>query len=915
MAVSNDIRLWLYPGASPNSTADAWEPYYVDISQYIRRPGDSGGRPIEYWFGKQDESTQTDAGQMTLTLDDRDGRFSTDKIDGPYYGLLDTNTPIRLGVVALSDTFTRTVSNGWGTANSTLSQSWTVTGTASNWSTNGSRGNIIIPAANTAVGGTLSNADARDVDVVGTVTPLATATGSEYGMGIFVRKTDFSNYVFCVLRFETAGSCTLEIHSVVAAAHTVTSYPIPSSSYTANNAWKVRIQADGSAIRAKAWPVSGSEPTSWQAQRTDRNNTGTAIGIYAYRAAGNTNSGVANLLGFDDMTAIGLEFTGYVVSWPNLWDITGSNCWAPITASGILRRLRQGTNPIQSPLRRQLAGTATVTGYWPMEDGSTSQYFTGTVVGTNPANFTGVTPAQDSTLAGGGVAPEITATNGTITASVKTSQGGTGMATMFMVKLPSLPGSKTRIARVRCSRGPTAYYDLSIDGTSTYLEAFAADGTSLASATNAFGAVADFTQWMAWQIETDNTLSPGNTSISAIYHQVGQVLYYSQTILVSGTTLTNVSSTQLTGPVGTNFGHLWMGSNSLPFVTDTFSLVSSGYYGESASDRFARVCGEAGIPYTITGLSTLDSEAMGIQGQSGTMSVLQACADADYGVISERGAGLEFTPRAARWNLTQTMAITVAAGQVSKVPSPIRDDQRLRNKWTISRSNGGSGTYQDDASVARNGTWEDSATINVFDDSVLVNHAAWRVNVGIQQRSRWPVIGLSFARSPELMNTWRKRFYGWRLGVTTGLSQVKGNEPDLVVEGGHASLTPEVWEVDLNCTDGHIWNAAVADDTGIYGRVDMDTGKCTTTALISSTALSIPITTAAGYTKWDNTAGLWSGGVDFNVGGERVTVTSITNGAGQAQTLNVTVRGVNGYAASHASGTVVSLWFPAPAAL
>jgi hypothetical protein len=48
--------------------------------------------------------------------------------------------------------------------------------------------------------------------------------------------------------------------------------------------------------------------------------------------------------------------------------------------------------------------------------------------------------------------------------------------------------------------------------------------------------------------------------------------------------------------------------------------------------------------------------------------------------------------------------------------------------------------------------------------------------------------------------------------------------------------------------------------------------------------------------------------VDFNVGGERVTVTSITNGADPAQTLNATVRGVDGYATSHPSGTEVTLW-------
>jgi hypothetical protein len=912
--MTNDVRVWLYPGANPQSDPALWESSFVDISAKIRRPGQDGGAPITYSGGKQDESTVTDAGQMSLTLDNRDGQFSTDKIDGPYYGLIDTNTPIRLGVTILTDPFTRTVANGWGTVNAALSQSWSVSGTASNWSVDGSKAQVIVPAVGSFIAA-ISNANSRDVDIVSSFTPSATATGSSYGAGHVVRYTNSSNLVYTTVEFNTAGTVTVKIRHWVAGVSTELAAlnPIPASTYTPGVAWKLRTQADGDAIRVKAWPAAGSQPTTWQATTTEGTNAGTGVGFYVVRFGSNTNSGVVSLVAMDDYTAIGLEWTGYVVSWPLRWDMTGNNSWAPITASGILYRLRQGTNPVQSPLRRQLTGTPDATGYWPMEEGSDSKYFLNTVAGTGPATFSGVTPAQDNTLAGGGPAPTITSVGGTIRAQVRLPNNGTGMSTMFFVKLPSIPATKTRIARIRCSRGPVPIYDLSIDTGATYIDLIDSSLNIIATISNA--PAEDFTQWTAWQIETDTTLSPGDTVISAIYHSVGKAIYWAQTgTFIGGVLNTNVLSTQLTGDVGTAFAHLWMGRNTLPFVTDTFSLVSSGYATELAADRFARVCGEAGIPFSIAG-DNLASEPMGAQKEATTMGILQSCADTDFGVIAERGSGLEFIGRTARWNLTQIVAVSVAARQISEVPQPTRDGQRLRNKWTISRTGGSSGTYQDDASVARNGTWEDSATINSFDDSVLENHAAWRVNFGIGKRLRWPSVSFNFARSPELMAAWRQRTYGWRLGITTALLQVTGNEPDLNVEGFQAVLTPEVWTVDMNCTDAKVWSAAVTDDTGIYGRVDVDTGQCTTTALINASTLSIPITTAAGYPKWDNTAGLWSGGVDFNVGGERVTVTSITNGAGQAQTLNATVRGVGGYAASHASGSVVSLWFPAPVAL
>ena len=49
----------------------------------------------------------------------------------------------------------------------------------------------------------------------------------------------------------------------------------------------------------------------------------------------------------DDVRAV-----GEVSSWPSTWDLSGSDVWVPVTASGILRRLGQGASPLQSPYVR-----------------------------------------------------------------------------------------------------------------------------------------------------------------------------------------------------------------------------------------------------------------------------------------------------------------------------------------------------------------------------------------------------------------------------------------------------------------------------------------------------------------------------------------------------------------------------------
>lgn len=924
--MTNTITLWLYPGASPNSVPTAWGPYEKDISAFVRRPGSDGGAQISYSWGKQDESTQTDAGQMTLTLDNRDGRFSTDKIDGPYYGLIDVNTPIRLGVTAGTDTFTRTVTAatgpaaGWGTISTTPSQAWanpSAGAGTSTYSTDGSQGLINVSGVGVNAVAIASGMSARDADITTTVIPKFTASGGSYATGHIARYTDSNNFSFSLFSFNSGGTVSLQVWKLYAGNLVLLSSvdPIPSLTYTANSVWTMRTQIDGDTMRCKVWLSSGSQPTAWQAYGDDVDNAGTGIGLYATRLSGNTNTG--NILGIDNFTVIGLEWTGFVVSWPLRWDMTGRNSWAPITCGGVLRRLRQGTNPVFSPLRRQLSATADVTGYWPMEEGSDAKYFSAVVpINSATAYFSGVTPASEDTLAGGAQAPTITTAGGSIKANVRSASGGTGFSAMVFVKLSSLPGSKTRFVRVRTTGGPATIYDWSLDGTTVYVDTYDSQGQSIATTSNLFAGV-DPTQWLAIQLETDN--SGGSTAWNWIFHQVGATSYFAQSATITGTNLSKVTSMELTGPTGTAFAHIWMGTNTLPFVTNTFSLVSSGYVGETAGARFTRACTEAGIANAITGASSLiaSTEAMGAQREGSTLAILQSCADADYGVLVERGAGLEFVPRATRWNLTQTVALSVSARELFDVPQPTRDDQKLKNRWTVSRINGSSDYYQDDASVLRNGTWEDSAQLNVKDDTVLKNHAAWRVYIGVQLRQRWPSIALHMANSPRLMDIWRQRFYGWRLGITTGLLQVTGNDPDLIMEGYSALLDPENWVIDMNCTDARVWAAGVTDDTGILGRADMDAGQCTLTSTLtaSTTGANMPVTTASPYPKWDTTPGLWSGGVDLNVGGERITVNAVSNGTNPAQTFTITARGVNGYAAAHAIGTAVSLWYPAVVAL
>lgn len=903
--MTNDIRLWLYPGANPNALPTSWESYFTDISAYVRRPGQDGGRPITYSWGKQDESTTTDAGQMSLTLDNRDGRFSTDNANSPYYDALDTGTPIRLGVVMASDTFTRTVTTGLGTYRSTPSQVWAPS-VPSAWLVDGSKAGGIVSVGNAVTTAWLGNTAARDADITTTIYPNYTATGASYGAAHTMRSSSSAaDMIYTTIEFNTAGDVTVKIRQVASSISNELAAlnPIPSSSYTAGTPWKLRTQVDGNTVRVMAWPAAGSMPTSWHATYTGftqaPDKTGSDVGIAVARFSGNTNSGTLPIVGFDDYTVVSLEWTGFVTSWPNDWDITGNNSWAAISCSGVLSRLRQGTNPVQSPLRHQLQATADAVSYWPMEDGVNSTSLLNTVTGGKIGTFSAVTLAEDTTLAGGGPAPALAADTGYIALPVTggVNSGGTGFSAMVLIKLPSLPASKTRIVTVSPRSGPVATYAFSITATTTVLEALDSSGAVITSAIN--NIVTDWTQWTAWQLETDNTAGGGNTSVAGIYHQVGATVYLSQTFNVTGTTLSNIGGMKLTGPQGTNFAHAWLGRNTLPFVTNSFSLVSAGYAGEYAIDRWNRITNEAGLVSAVAGTSSTSSIVMGAQSEGDTMPILQSVSDTDYSVYVERAGGLELIPRDTRWNPTSLYTLSKAAGEIGDVPKPIRDDQRLKNTITATRTGGSSATYADSASVARNGTWSDSVTVNEIDDGNLSNQASWRVFVGTLRRSRWPIITLNFARSPQLIYLWGRKYYGFRFGVTTGTNQFAGNEPDLIMEGFQASLDPDVWTVDMNCTDARTWLVGTTDNHFFYQAKYTTLGASLTT---TGTTLTFSISDSSEtWAVGASTATVTIKGEEIKLG----TVGAVSGSGPWTQVVTGCTRSMNSIVKSHASGEQV----------
>ena len=850
------VRLWVYPDADPAASADNWGAS-EDISAYIRQPGSEGGQPISYTYGRQDWASDVDASTMSLTLDNTDGRFSVDNAMGAYYPRLKLGTPIVMGTVSGSDDFARTSSSGWGTSAS--GHAWTVSGTATDWTVGSGVGSRVISAAGVTGVAQLTDADALDVTGYFTASMSATATGASLVSGARVRVVDNSNFYFLTVEFNTDSTVSTKIwyvHGVfteLAALH-----PIPSLTYAPGDRFRCRFEASGPALRVKVWAESSSEPAAWQATTTHTTLTGTGVGLAFWRLTGNTNTNPT--ASFDNPEFVGIEYTGNVVQWPVAWDMSGRNCWAPIQAAGILRRLQKAKRAIQSPLRRQLPSYNPVA-YWPLEDGELATSFANVVANQPAATYSAVSPAADGTLDGGGDAPSLTSATGRITGSTGTATGGTGFSFLWFQKLAALPGGKTVVATL-LGTGRIVRWIVYTDDTAIYVEGYESDGTKTVDQSNLWPTT--MTEWHSFQLETE--VVGANTNWALDFNQVGQDLFYGISGSYASTTVSTIRSWKLSGTLlnGCSFAHVWMGQNTLPYVAASFLLVSSGYVSETTAARAARVASEAGIQLAVEPGAT---DPMGKQRKTTALGVFQSARDAELGDLYERGAGLGFRPRVARYNRAVLMALTQSSGHLADAPAPVTNDQLIRNSWQVSRDDGSYAVAEDADSIAANGEYPDQITINVQTDDVLQGHAEYRRHLGTLPGQRWPDLTLDFVRNPSLLPLWRARTNGFRLTVDLNQSQMIGADPDLIAEGYTATLWPNGWTARLNCSQAVGWGTGVYDNTVKR----YDSGSTVTHASYASGATTIVFKTATFGDIWS------AAGVPYPClcSGEQFTVTAM----------------------------------------
>lgn len=209
-------------------------------------------------------------------------------------------TPIPTALLAPSvgaDTWTRSTSNGWGTADT--GGAWTIeAGTVSHFSSTGTRGRQQHTVVNETHWIAL-NPGVTDVDVtVDLVITQASAATAPIAWDVVVRETDTANNYRVVLQLTTGGVLTIGLAKTVANVFGSLQAQTNLTGHTAGAVWRIRGQIRGSRFRAKAWiPASQTEPgwTRSVVVPNDGIGAGTKIALRSRFEAGNTNTLPANV--------------------------------------------------------------------------------------------------------------------------------------------------------------------------------------------------------------------------------------------------------------------------------------------------------------------------------------------------------------------------------------------------------------------------------------------------------------------------------------------------------------------------------------------------------------------------------------------------------------------------------------------
>jgi len=854
--------------------------------------------PISITRGRADEASRPDHSKATITFNNRGGKYSPRNPIGPYYGQFGRNTPVRVSLPAAANYLRLQGGAGanattpdtavldivgdldvrmditlmsWGTGDHDvdLIGKWAGPG-GSSWRLHAGAGGSLFLAW--SADGTAALSAESD-----TVLPVPPTGRLSVRMTLDVNNGAGGNTVtfYYSTTPGTAGPWTQLGAPIVTAGTTsifsssappeigdITGRVVAVPPVGGFHAAEVRNGIGGTVVANPVFSAqtAGTAPFADGAGRTWSMAGGAEINDRDYRAHCE------------------------ISSWPPKWDVSGKDRYVPVEAAGVLRRYGQGTDPLQSTLRRRIPSGPTLIAYWPMEEGSASTQAYSPLTGVLPMQTTGLTFAADDTLPGSLALPSLSAA-ATIRAIVPTASTG-AWRVEFVYNIATAPAGDANQTFLTFTTTGGITWRVGVGATLIHLDVTASDGTSLLTSNIVQGQF--FGTWNRFVLQASQ--SGGSVAYLIEWINIGGAgggVFGSYTGTVGA--ITSITTAFGAGLDGTRLGHLAVFDALDPGV---FDYADMGFDGEEAHARISRLCTEEGIPVVFPA-GAGPTAIMGPQRPAALLSLLGEAADADMGVLYElrEGPHLAYRRRTSEYNQPVALALDFAAdGHVAPPLEPVDDDQAARNDITTNRVNGSSavavgltGPLSVQPPPDGIGPVPGGGTYNVHSDDQLPDMAGWLLHLGTWDGSRYPSVHVDLSAAPSLIPAAAALNIGDRITIAHPPPECggAGDTLDQLAQGYTETLGVYDWDITLNCTPGGPWQVGVLDDA-VLGRADTDGSQLA--AAVTSTDTALPVLVTAGPQWTTDPAEV---PFDIRAGGEVMTVTTV--GASAADLFGRTV--------------------------
>lgn len=931
---------------------------WTDVSTFVYQRGQ-----ISIKRGRADESSQVNPSSCSMTLDNRDGRFSINNPLGAWAGVLTRNTPLRASLpayllpspantpylrmeddavsyascppasqlqitgsidvrvdVEVSGYGDMLLAGRWLASASVNERCWYLALRADGrlmftWSSDGTAGavNFTLSAAATplpigrqAIRATLNAATGQVLFYTGTAGNIDSGTWTQLG-------------------------ATPPFPIGATSLHTSTTAPLVTG-YSAG------VVYDG-LNNGISW-ISAQGAVYDLEVRNAIGGTVVAHPLFSQRAAGTSawsdpQGNIWSLTGTAEISDRSYRFHGELSETPKAADPSATDVYSQATASGILRRRFQGTTPLRSPMFRAVTNPSSSTAlaapalaYWPCEDGANATQLASGLSGGSPMVVTG--------------SPQLSSSNAFICSdalpvlqgsrwSGSLTAGQTAWTRNLLGLLLEIPATGETngavIARIYTT-GTFARIDV------TY--ATGSGGSLGFNCYNSAGNVVASGSGLQYSADSGTVGANGYPALIELstYVQAGSLFCNLATALPngSGVSSTNASVTGTAGAVsrvlinpdgtltGSVVGHVFVANaaDNSQAMTGPYGGALGAWLTEPAGVRIQRLCNEEGTQARIAGHPKL-SAAMGAQTVQTFSSLLQECETTDRGMLTEPRTCLAVGYRTltSLCNQAATATATYSAAAVDAALASTADDQYTFNDVTATNADGSSarqvlasGPLSIQAPPNGVGPVDTSIQVNAASDASLAHIAGWVLHVSTDYHDRFPTIPFNMARTQTpaavpLLDI------GDLLTIPSPPTWLQPDEIDQVAAGlGESFGSYGVWQIEVNAIPGYPYRVGIYDDP-TFGRYDTDGSQTVGTVSTSATTFQVK-TQNPGSVLWTTAGGDFPFDIVLSAGGgagERMTVTNVT-GSSSPQTFTVT-RAVNGVSRSWPPGTDIRLFQPA----